>query len=109
MINKRDPEGSAKVTVYIDPDLAEIVPGFLENRRRDVQILQTALQQNDLETIRVVGHRMKGDGGGYGFNTISVIGETLELAAVRQDRPAIERLTLELNDFLTRLDVVYER
>ena len=109
MINKRDPEGSAKVTVYIDPDLAEIVPGFLENRRCDVQILQTALQQNDLETIRVVGHRMKGDGGGYGFNTISVIGETLELAAVRQDRPAIERLTLELNDFLTRLDVVYER
>lgn len=109
MINKRDPEGSAKVTVYIDPDLAEIVPGFLENRRRDVQILQTALQQNDLETIRVVGHRMKGDGGGYGFNTISAIGETLELAAVRQDRPAIERLTLELNDFLTRLDVVYER
>ena len=57
----------------------------------------------------MVGHRMKGDGGGYGFNTISAIGETLELAAVRQDRPAIERLILELNDFLTRLDVVYER
>ena len=109
MINKRDAEDSVKVTVYIDPDLAEIVPGFLENRRRDVQILQTALRQNDIETIRVVGHRMKGDGGGYGFNTISVIGETLELAAVQQDRPAIERLILELNDFLTRLDVVYER
>jgi len=109
MINKRERKALAKVTVYIDPDLADIIPGFLENRRRDVQILQTALRQNDLETIRVVGHRMKGDGGGYGFNRISAIGEALELATVRQDRPAIERLILELNDFLTRLDVVYER
>jgi hypothetical protein len=43
MINKRERKALAKVTVYIDPDLADIIPGFLENRRRDVQILQTAL------------------------------------------------------------------
>jgi len=98
-----------KVTVYIDPDLAEIIPGFLENRRRDVQSLQAALQQNDLKTIRVLGHRMKGDGGGYGFDRISAIGEALEQAAVQQDRQAIERRTSELNDYLTRLDVIYRR
>lgn len=109
MKNNPGTEAPAKVTVYIDPDLAEIVPGFLENRRRDVQFLQTALQQNDIQTIRVLGHRMKGDGGGYGFDTISAIGEALELAAVRQDRQAIERRTSELNDYLTRLDVVYRR
>ncbi len=109
MINKHGTETPATVTVYIDPDLADIVPGFLENRRRDVQFLQTALQQNDLKTIRVLGHRMKGDGGGYGFDTISTIGEALELAAVRQDRDAIEHRTSELNDFLTRLTVVYRR
>ena len=58
------------LTLHIDPGLEEIVPGFLENRRRDVQTLETALQQNDLNTIRVIGHRMKGDGGGYGFDVI---------------------------------------
>lgn len=109
MINKHDTDAPPKVTVYIDADLAEIVPGFLENRRRDVQFLQAALQQDDLTTIRVLGHRMKGDGGGYGFDTISMIGEALELAAVQQDRLTIERQTSELNDFLTRLDVVYRR
>ena len=56
------------ISVYIEPGLEEIVPGFLENRRRDVQTLETALQQHDLNTIRVIGHRMKGDGGGYGFD-----------------------------------------
>ncbi len=109
MTNKHGTEAPAKVTVYIDPDLADIVPGFLENRRRDVQLLQTALQQDDLKTIRVLGHRMKGDGGGYGFDTISEIGEALELAAARDDRPAIERQTVELNEFLTRLEVVYRK
>ncbi|HXX76829.1 MAG TPA: Hpt domain-containing protein [Nitrospiraceae bacterium] len=109
MINEYGTDAQAKVTVYVDPALAEIVPGFLENRRRDVQSLQIALQQNDLKTICVLGHRMKGDGGGYGFDTISAIGEALELAAAQQDRPTIERQTLELNDFLTRLDVVYRK
>lgn len=109
MINKDGTETTAKVTVYVDPDLAEIVPGFLENRRRDVQFLQTALQHNELKTIRVLGHRMKGDGGGYGFDTISAIGEALELAAAQQDRLTIERETSKLSDFLNRLDVVYRR
>src|SRR5262249_61091759 len=101
MINKRDAEDSAKVTVYIDPDLAEIIPGFLENRRRDVQILQTALRQNDMETIRVVGHRMKGDGGGYGFNKTRAIGEKLEDAAARQCPAGLQRESLELADFVS--------
>ena len=97
------------ITLFIDPGLEEIIPGFLENRRRDVQTLETALQQNDLNTIRVIGHRMKGDGGGYGFDVISTIGDGMEQAAAREDRDAIQRYTAELIDFLARVDVVYRR
>lgn len=97
------------ITVHIDPGLEEIVPGFLENRRRDVQTLETALQQNDLNTIRVIGHRMKGDGGGYGFDVISTIGDGMERAAAREDRDAIRRHIAELIDFLARVTVVYRR
>ena len=95
------------ITVYIDSGIEDIVPGFLENRRRDVQTLETALEQNDLNTIGVIGHRMRGDGGGYGFDTISEIGECMELAAARQDRDAIRRNLSKLADFLARLTVVY--
>ena len=97
------------ISVYIESGLEEIVPGFLENRRRDVQTLETALQQNDLNTIRVIGHRMKGDGGGYGFDVISTIGDGMERAAAREDRDAIRRHIAELNDFLARVTVVYRR
>jgi HPt (histidine-containing phosphotransfer) domain-containing protein len=97
------------ITVYIDPGLEEIVPGFLENRRRDVQVLEAALQQNNLAQIRMIGHRMKGDGGGYGFDAISTIGAALEQAAAREDRSAIQRHTTEFIDFLARVTVVYRR
>ena len=97
------------LTVHIDPGLEEIVPGFLENRRRDVQTLETALQQNNLAQIHLIGHRMKGDGGGYGFDAISMMGAALEHAAAREDRDAIRRHTAELIDFLARVNVVYRR
>ena len=95
------------LTVHIDPGLEDIVPGFLENRRRDVQTLETALQQNNLAQIHIIGHRMKGDGGGYGFDAISMLGAALEQAAARKDRDAIRRHTAELVDFLARVTVVY--
>ncbi len=97
------------ITVHIDQGLEEIVPGFLENRRGDVQILETALEQNNLAQIRIIGHRLKGDGGGYGFDAISMVGAALEDAAAREDRDAIRRHTAELDEFLARVTVVYRR
>jgi HPt (histidine-containing phosphotransfer) domain-containing protein len=100
---------TGKILVYIDPDLEDIVPGFLENRRKDAGTLETALQENDFTTVRLLGHRMKGDGGGYGFSAISTIGETLEQAAIREDRLAIKRQIAVLAEFLSQVDVVYRR
>jgi HPt (histidine-containing phosphotransfer) domain-containing protein len=103
------PNGNAEngIILYIDQGLAEIVPGFLENRRRDVQTLEIALQENNLSQIHIIGHRMRGDGGGYGFDAISTIGAALEQAAAREDRDAIRRRIAELIDFLARVTVVY--
>jgi HPt (histidine-containing phosphotransfer) domain-containing protein len=97
------------LTVHIDPGLEDIVPGFLENRRRDVQTLKTALQQNNLAQIHIIGHRMKGDGGGYGFDAISVMGAALEEAAAREDRDAIRQHTAELINFLACVKVIYRK
>lgn len=97
------------LTVHIDQSLEDIVPGFLANRHRDVQTIKTALQQNDLKAIHMIGHRMRGDGGGYGFDAISEIGAALEEAAAREERDAIQRHTAELVDFLARVTVVYRK
>ncbi len=96
-----------RITVYIDPDLEDIIPTFLANRQKDLQTLRTAMTEKDFETIRILGHRMRGDGGGYGFNAISDIGGVMELAAGRRDEPAIQRQTAALADFLSRIHIIY--
>jgi HPt (histidine-containing phosphotransfer) domain-containing protein len=96
-----------RITVSVDRDLQDIVPVFLANRGKDIQTLRASLLNQDFETIRILGHRMKGDGGGYGFQAISEIGGAMESAAGRHDRPAIERLTGQLEEFLARVEVVY--
>lgn len=101
------PASNEPITVQIDRDLEDIIPSFLANRQKDLRTIRTALREKDFETIGVLGHRMKGDGGGYGFNAISEIGGVMELAAGRRDQPAIERSTAQLEDFLARVSIVY--
>ena len=100
---------SRRITVLIDPDLEELVPGFLENRRKDVATLECAAKAGDEKTVRLLGHRMKGDGGGYGFQEISQIGAALEQAATRQDWKVIVEKTEALTAFLAQVDVVYRK
>jgi HPt (histidine-containing phosphotransfer) domain-containing protein len=96
-----------RLIVSIERDLEDIVPVFLNNRQKDLLTIRTALSQQDFETIKVLGHRMRGDGGGYGFDTISRIGAIMETAASRGDRFTIEAQARQLEDFLARVHVEY--
>jgi len=97
-----------KILVRVDPDLADLIPGFLDNRRKDITAMQEALVQSDYETIRVLGHSMKGAGGGYGFETITEIGAALEKAAKGKSSETIRRWIGELSVYLDRVEIIYE-
>ena len=97
-----------KIKVLVDPELQDLIPGFLQNRRLDVSRLQDATETDDFETIRTLGHRMRGAGGGYGFAMISELGYAIEAAAKDKDLLEIRRRVDELERYLDRVEVVYE-
>ena len=97
-----------KIVVYVDEDIEDLVPGFLENRHGDVDAMNCALNDGDYDTVRVLGHSMKGSGGGYGFNGITDIGMSLEEAAKEENAEAIKKWISELTDYLERVEVRYE-
>lgn len=99
---------SEKIIVEIDPDLEELIPGFLENRKKDVDALNAAVNAGDFDTLRSTGHSLKGVGGGYGFATITDIGGDIEAAAKVQDMDSIKDLIGRLADYLERVEVVYQ-
>ena len=107
MIHHHAEPGPDKIPVRIDSSLEAIIPGFLANRQRDLTTIESCLKQGDLNTIRMLGHRMKGDGGGYGFDQISVIGDQLERAAMAHNLSALHHQLNGLKDFLARVEIVY--
>ncbi|MBF0143703.1 MAG: Hpt domain-containing protein [Magnetococcales bacterium] len=99
---------SERITVSIDKDLEDIAPGYLENRRKDLELLPQALEKADYATLRVLGHRMKGSGAGYGFNLITEIGRAIEEGAKSEDAAAIRNAIDNLGNYLERVELVYE-
>ncbi len=95
-----------RITVTIDPELADLVPGFLDNRRGDVAKLTNLLASGNFAEIRMIGHSMKGAGGGYGFDQITDIGDMIERAALTADSKTIVAGIERLADYLARVDVV---
>lgn len=99
---------SEKIIVQTDPDLADLIPGFLNNRVTDVASIRTLLGERDFDAIRLLGHSMKGAGGGYGFDKITELGDQIEVAALAADSAAIATANDELADYLSRVEPVSE-
>jgi HPt (histidine-containing phosphotransfer) domain-containing protein len=101
------PNQTGQLTVVVSRDLEDIVPIFLGNRWKDIQVLRQALSTRDFKTVQTLGHRMKGDGGGFGFDWITEIGAAMERAAKLEEPSTINPLVAQLEDFLKRVVVVY--
>lgn len=83
-----------------DFGIAEILPQYFALCRRDLLNLQSALERNDFEQIRVLGHNLKGSGGAYGFPELSEIGLALETSGKRHDREIAKAEVERLGEFL---------
>ncbi len=99
-------EAAAPIVVQVDPDLKELIPEFLRRRHDDVAALRNAIALADWASIRRLGHRLRGTGGGYGFDAITDLGHHLEDAARAEDAPAVRKWTDDLASHLDRVVVV---
>ena len=99
---------SGKIIVHVDPDLADLIPGYLANRKKDIAAIHEAVEKKDLDTVRILGHSMKGSGGGYGFQIITDIGMLLEKAAQEGRNDGIRMQMERLEDYLRQIEIVYD-
>jgi len=97
-----------KTIIHADIDLKDLIPGFLENRRKDIIEIGKMLLVNDHQSIERLGHAMKGSGGGYGFEEITNIGMRIEQAAKEQNPAEIGSQLGALSRYLDCIEVVYD-
>ena len=85
-----------------DDGVEELVPAYLDKRLGDVSVYRTALQAGDFDTIRKLGHKMKGTGSGYGFPRLTEFGADIEDAAIRSDTSAVREQLESVAVYLDR-------
>lgn len=95
------------VVAYVDENLEALIPKYMERRVSDVGALRVAMMQHAFDEARVIGHRMKGSGGGYGFDPITEIGAEIEQAAQDADENALRVATDSLDRYLAEVQIVF--
>ncbi len=94
-----------KIRLDVEPVLKELVPGFLENRRRDLERMRQALRAGDLAAIRDVGQNIRCFSRVYGIDELTALGEEIRCAADECSTLRIVHLQGQLADYLSRVEV----
>ena len=93
-----------RIYLNVEPALRELVPGFLANRRKDLEVIGRALHSGNLEAIRVVGHNIRCFSRVYGFDHLTALGEEIQQAAIECSTLRIVHAQTQLADYLSRID-----
>lgn len=96
-----------KLIIQVDRDLEDLMPLFMDTRKRDMEGLAQGLASNDFAALRVIGHGMKGSGGAFGFQFITDLGDIIEASALKNDAVTIAQQFALLRDYLARVEVQY--
>jgi len=102
-------EGSSPmdtILVRAEPKFADRIPAYLQNCRQNGVAMLDALDRVDFETVKFLGHQMRGSGGAFGFQAITDIGAELQQAAESADADASRKWVGELSNYLDRVETV---
>lgn len=95
------------IVAYVDADLEDLVPGFLAHCKDAIPGIENALARGDIRAVRALGHRLKGTGGGYGFDRITEIGAAIEELPESSSAAEVRPLLVELAHFVDTVEIVY--
>jgi PAS domain S-box-containing protein len=101
--SSKENSGEDTIVVRANPEFADLIPAFLQNRGQDVIAMRGALDRGDFSTVASLGHGMKGAGATFGFQAISDIGASLEHAAESADNDASRKWVGELSRYLDQV------
>jgi len=94
--------------VQVDPQIADLLPDYIENRHRDVAALRAALPAGDFAALERIGHDMRGSGANYGLARISELGAEIEVAAKNGDGECLARVVDQLATYLEQVQITLD-
>ena len=99
---------SGRIHINVESHLQFLIPGFLEEMNLFCQDLKEAEIHRDFKLIKEISHKIKGAGGSYGFEAISLYGGNIEKAAINKNLDTIQKQLQKLSDYLINVEVSYD-
>lgn len=91
---------------YIPPELVDLIPGYLHRREEDILALRSFLAGKDFKSIKMLAHKLKGNGSSFGFDRISDLGGSLMQASDGQN---VEEILKLISDLRAEIDQIKTR
>jgi chemotaxis protein histidine kinase CheA len=92
-----------------DPDLEDLIPSFMQNRRNELQDIDGAVARGDFDAIRRIAHTWKGICRPYGFVHLETLSRNLEAAGERENTEETLGVASEIRIYLDNVRIVYEQ
>ena len=102
-----DVERTPVERVQVEKGMEDAVSAYLDRRRQEVPAYRAALRAEDFETVRMMGHKMRGTGGGYGFPLLTEIGRLIEEAALCRDSGEVAAAVGRLSIYVETVQLDY--
>lgn len=93
--------------VTVEKELEDIVPIFMENRRKDIAELEELVPQMEIEKIQNIAHKLAGNAGSYGFHELGKLGFALEEACVQGATDKIKAYCEDYKHFINNVTIKY--
>jgi hypothetical protein len=93
--------------VTIGRHIADLIPGFMENRRQEASDLAAALASSDYARMDQLAQRMVGVGSMYGFDGITILGKIIRRALTDKNKPELKESISHYWTYLARVRITY--
>jgi signal transduction histidine kinase/DNA-binding NarL/FixJ family response regulator len=103
------PAARGRIRVPVEAGMEDLVPSYLDKRRAEIAKYRQALIEEDFETIRMLGHKLKGTGAGYGFEELTSLGGQIEKAAISRDAARVRLGVDALASYIENVELEFSR
>ena len=94
--------------VTVDAELESIMDRYFEIQKRELATMEQAIVDDDAETVRMLGHKLKGTGSSYGFTRLTELGAAIEVAAKTGELSQAKALTAQVRSYMDNVHIVYK-
>ena len=85
---------------FDDDEWAEMQEMYINHTFKELNNIKENLDSASFDSLRTFGHNIKGSGGMYGFNKITIVGAEIESAAKNENLEGIKSNLDALEVFL---------